>query len=80
MELFYLNYLYGYLASGAVFTILHRLFPARAVDDFVRQPETARQLQQHYRELWDDVSSEPSQASGALSFQGWWRKGNGPER
>lgn len=70
MELFYLNYLYGYLVSGVVFVALHKLIPARSVDDFVRKPETARQLQLHYRQLWDEVPSEPSQASGDVSFQG----------
>ncbi|RCI08139.1 hypothetical protein L249_6333 [Ophiocordyceps polyrhachis-furcata BCC 54312] len=77
MELFSLNYLYGYLVSGSVFAALHWLFPARPVDDFVRQPETARQLQQHYRSLWDEISSEPSNVSGGMSFQGKEPPSNG---
>ncbi|KAM4066228.1 purine-cytosine permease family protein [Hirsutella rhossiliensis] len=58
-ELYYLNYLYGYFSSGIVYTALHQLFPARAIDDFVRQPMRAGDLQQYYRDQWDlDPSSD----------------------
>ncbi|POR39408.1 Uncharacterized protein TPAR_00411 [Tolypocladium paradoxum] len=57
VQLFYLNYLYGFLASAVVYALLHWAFPAPALDDFVRDATSARELQQHYRDRWD---SEPS--------------------
>lgn len=60
-QLYYLNYLYGYFSSGIVYAALHRLFPARAIDDFVRQPMSADDLQKYYRDLWD---SDPSESGG----------------
>lgn len=59
VQLFYLNYLYGFLSSGLVYALLHRAFPARKLDGFVRDAMSARDLQRHYRDRWD---SEPSDA------------------
>ncbi|PHH87208.1 hypothetical protein CDD83_9184 [Cordyceps sp. RAO-2017] len=67
IELYYLNYMYGYLVSGLIYTALHRLFPVRAIDDFVQQPTSALELQLYYREQWDTPSPEASDIGRMLS-------------
>ena len=47
-ELFYLNYLYGFLSSAGVYVLLHWLFPARNVDRFIRTSPSPREVQQFY--------------------------------
>ncbi|PNY21209.1 Uncharacterized protein TCAP_07265 [Tolypocladium capitatum] len=58
VQLFYMNYLYGFVASAVVYALLHRVFPATALDGFVRDEISARGLQQHYRDRWDFESSD----------------------
>lgn len=57
VKLYNLNYLYGYLSSGLAYLALCRLFPARGIDSFTRQPVTAGELQQSYRDRWDSDRS-----------------------
>ncbi|PTB50692.1 hypothetical protein M431DRAFT_94416 [Trichoderma harzianum CBS 226.95] len=52
-ELYYINYLYGFVSSAVVYSVLHWIFPAKAVDDFVRTAPTAREVQQYYTDRWE---------------------------
>ncbi|KAL6863604.1 permease for cytosine/purines, uracil, thiamine, allantoin domain-containing protein [Trichoderma novae-zelandiae] len=80
-ELFYLNYLYGFLSSAGVFVFLHWIFPARDVDRFVRTSPSPREVQQFYSDRWElpgligePASSKPrgSHVTGALGC--YWRR------
>ncbi|KAF7585301.1 hypothetical protein BBP40_011297 [Aspergillus hancockii] len=59
-ELYYCNYLYGFIASALTYAGLHRLFPARAVDEFVDMGATAREVQQDFESEWEVIT--PAQA------------------
>lgn len=50
-----LNYLYGFLASGTVYAVLHRVFPAEGLNDFVRSCPNAKVVRQQYEEEWEAV-------------------------
>lgn len=52
-ELYYLSYIYGFLSSGLVFALLHRIFPSRPHAEFVNQSVSSLQLRRTYRERWD---------------------------
>ncbi|KAK8058132.1 hypothetical protein PG994_008580 [Apiospora phragmitis] len=54
-HLYDLSFIYGFAASGSVYSLLHVVFPARALDAFVKDSMTARQTMNHYREKWDAV-------------------------
>ncbi|KAL4874958.1 permease for cytosine/purines, uracil, thiamine, allantoin-domain-containing protein [Aspergillus karnatakaensis] len=47
-ELYYLNYLYGFLSSAAVHTFLHWAVPDKRLDAFVKDGMSARDLQRIY--------------------------------
>ncbi|KAL7811658.1 permease for cytosine/purines, uracil, thiamine, allantoin domain-containing protein [Trichoderma gracile] len=79
-ELFYLNYLYGFLSSAGVYVLLHWLFPARNVDRFVRTSPSPGEVQQFYSDRWElpDRVGEPASpkpraghVTGALGC--YWR-------
>ncbi|KAL6411529.1 NCS1 nucleoside transporter family protein [Ilyonectria robusta] len=55
-ELYYTNYMYGFLSSALVYSVLHFAFPDARSDDFVRNSPSARDLQQQYQTRWDDVT------------------------
>ncbi|OIW25708.1 NCS1 nucleoside transporter family protein [Coniochaeta ligniaria NRRL 30616] len=57
-EIYYMSYLYGFCASGIVFVLLHRVFPAPSLDAFVRNGMSAAGTRMLYREKWDDVGYE----------------------
>ncbi|UKZ57460.1 hypothetical protein TrVGV298_011317 [Trichoderma virens] len=63
-ELYYLNYLYGFVSSAVVYALLHWIFPAKEVDDFVKTAPSAREVQQYYTDRWE---VNLSQASHVLS-------------
>ncbi|EHK44883.1 hypothetical protein TRIATDRAFT_139428 [Trichoderma atroviride IMI 206040] len=63
-ELYFLNYLYGFVSSAVVYGLLHWIFPAREVDDFVKNAPSAREVQQHYTDRWE---VDLSQAGHILS-------------
>jgi NCS1 family nucleobase:cation symporter-1 len=63
-ELYFLNYLYGFLSSAVVYALLHRIFPARDVDDFVKNAPSAKEVQRHYTDRWE---VDLSQAGHILS-------------
>ncbi|KAK8003317.1 hypothetical protein PG989_003036 [Apiospora arundinis] len=54
-NLYDLSFIYGFVASGFVYWLLHVVFPARALDAFVKNNMTAGQTRRHYREKWDAV-------------------------
>ncbi len=47
------NYIYGFFASGIVLVALHSAFPARAVEEFVKNEMSAAEVQQYFGERWD---------------------------
>lgn len=57
-ELYYMSYVYGLLSSGLVYTALHKFFPASALDAFVRDSPSARDLQQFHLGKWDVTLAE----------------------
>ncbi|TPX15443.1 uncharacterized protein E0L32_004423 [Thyridium curvatum] len=59
-ELYYLNYLYGFLSSGAVYALLHIVFPDARLKNFVETSGTPDQLRALYEERWDIVLAEHS--------------------
>ncbi|KAK8113350.1 NCS1 nucleoside transporter family protein [Apiospora sp. TS-2023a] len=54
-NLYDLSFIYGFVASGFVYFLLHLVFPAPALDAFVKNSMTARQTMSHYRQKWDAV-------------------------
>lgn len=52
-ELYMTSYIYGFLSSGVVFALLHVVFPAHAVNNFVKDRQSAAEVQKHYSERWD---------------------------
>lgn len=57
-ELYYLNYLFGFLASGLLYWALHLIFPDEKSDEFVRNSQDAKTLQQLYHTRWDVTLAE----------------------
>lgn len=57
-EIYYLSYLYGFCASGLVFILLHRIFPAPGVDAFVKNGMSSAATRMLYREKWDNIHYE----------------------
>ncbi|KAL1849931.1 hypothetical protein VTK73DRAFT_9779 [Phialemonium thermophilum] len=55
-EFYYLSYLYGFTASGLVYVLLHRLFPAPRLDAYVRGSQSPQELQALFRQKWDSIS------------------------
>lgn len=53
-----MSYIYGFFSSGIVFAALHAVFPARAVDEFVKNDMTAAEVQRHFSERWEKDSPE----------------------
>ncbi|KAF3002141.1 hypothetical protein E8E14_002811 [Neopestalotiopsis sp. 37M] len=53
IELYYLNYLYGFLSSALCFALLHWIFPDAYVDAFVKGPETAKEIMYQHHLVWD---------------------------
>ncbi|KAM0261428.1 hypothetical protein ACHAQJ_002281 [Trichoderma viride] len=60
-ELYFLNYLYGFVSSAVVYALLHRIFPAKEVDDFVRNAPSAKEVQRHYTDRWEVDLSQAAQ-------------------
>ncbi|KAK2025445.1 NCS1 nucleoside transporter family protein [Colletotrichum zoysiae] len=57
-ELYYMSYMYGLLSSGLVYALLHKVFPAKALDSFVKNSPSARELQHLHRSKWDVTLAE----------------------
>lgn len=58
-----MSYLYGFCASGLVFILLHRVFPAPSLDAFVRNGMTSEATRALYRQKWDDIHYEDGGAT-----------------
>ncbi|KAK7417789.1 hypothetical protein QQZ08_011485 [Neonectria magnoliae] len=57
-ELYFLNYIYGFLSSAFVYSLLHRVFPDAKSDAFVRDSPSAKALQEHYQTRWEVTLAE----------------------
>lgn len=52
VELYYMNYLYGFLSSAAVYFLLHWAVPDMKLDTFIKSGLSAHELQQLYDGRW----------------------------
>jgi NCS1 family nucleobase:cation symporter-1 len=52
VELYYMNYLYGFLSSAFVYFLLHWVVIDKKLDAFVKSGFSARELQQLYDDRW----------------------------
>ncbi|KAL7936487.1 permease for cytosine/purines, uracil, thiamine, allantoin domain-containing protein [Trichoderma chlorosporum] len=59
-ELYYINYLYGFLSSAIVYSLLHWIFPATAVDEYVKAAPSAKEVQRYYTDRWEVNLAEAS--------------------
>ncbi|KAJ9131029.1 NCS1 nucleoside transporter family protein [Pleurostoma richardsiae] len=57
-ELYYMNYLYGFCASGVLFILLHKIFPAASLDEFVKNRMSPGETMFLSREKWDNLNYE----------------------
>ncbi|KAF3764076.1 NCS1 nucleoside transporter family protein [Cryphonectria parasitica EP155] len=57
-KLYYMNYLYGFLSSGLVYIVLHRVFPSSKLSAFVKDSTTAEQTMAYYRQKWEMEDSD----------------------
>ncbi|KAK6212819.1 hypothetical protein LQW54_004908 [Pestalotiopsis sp. IQ-011] len=53
IELYYLNYLYGFLSSAGCFALLHWVFPDACVDAFVKGSESVKEIMYQHHLVWD---------------------------
>ncbi|KAH6668151.1 thiamine transporter [Plectosphaerella plurivora] len=63
-ELYYMSYVYGFLSSALVYSVLHRLFPAQAVASFVRDSPSPKELRAATYGAWDVTLAETSEHLG----------------
>jgi NCS1 family nucleobase:cation symporter-1 len=54
-HLYYICFLSGFTISAAVYSSLHTLFPARAVQAFVKHAPEPKVLMRMYQQKWDGV-------------------------
>jgi NCS1 family nucleobase:cation symporter-1 len=52
-ELYYLNYLYGFLSSGLVYIVLHMVFPDASLNAFVKDSTSPQEAMVYYRRKWE---------------------------
>lgn len=53
-RIYYINFLTGFSIAAVVFVALHRFFPARRVEDFIRNAPEKRTVMREFRESWDE--------------------------
>lgn len=70
IELYYMSYIYGLLSSGLVYAVLHRVFPAKALNSFVRAAPSARELQEFHLGKWDVALAETPNVVDVVSGHG----------
>lgn len=56
-----MNYLYGFLSSAFVYSVLHWAIPDKKFDHFLKQSGSSKELQQLYRERWDITVGQASE-------------------
>ena len=52
-ELYYMNYLYGFISSMLVYYLLHIVFPSQPLDAFVKQHDSAAVIKSYYNDRWE---------------------------
>jgi NCS1 family nucleobase:cation symporter-1 len=52
VELYYMNYLYGFLSSACLYFLLHWTVPDKKLDTFLKSDLCALELQQLYDDRW----------------------------
>lgn len=57
-ELYYMSYVYGLLSSGLVYAVLHRVFPVKVLESFVRTAPSAKELRELHLGEWDCTLAE----------------------
>lgn len=57
-ELYYMNYLYGFLSSAAVYSVLHCVLPDNKLSDFIHSGDSVKETQQLYHGRWDVTLAE----------------------
>ena len=57
-ELYYLNYVYGFMASAFAYALLHRLVSDQKLDAFVQENTSAKEVQDLYHGRWDITYAE----------------------
>ncbi|PTD13373.1 Uracil permease, partial [Fusarium culmorum] len=53
IELYRLNYLFGFVVSAAVYYVLHLVVPEEKLDNFVKDGVSAKDTQQMYHDRWN---------------------------
>ncbi|KAM0220574.1 hypothetical protein ACHAPA_004005 [Fusarium lateritium] len=70
INLYQLNYLFGFVVSAFVYYTLHRFVPDERFNAFVKGGDTAKDVQQVYEERWDmtytDTDGEPGSESHSI--------------
>ena len=57
-----MNYLWGFLSSAFLYSLLHWIIPSRPLDNFVKGNASVKELQELYRDRWDVIEAESSEA------------------
>lgn len=52
-HLYYICFLSGFFISAVVYTVLHYIFPAKAVQQWVKSSASPAVLMREYRDQWD---------------------------
>lgn len=58
-----MNYLYGFLSSAFIYSLLHWCFPDKLLDAFVTGNASVGELRQLYDGRWDVIVAEPLDSS-----------------
>ncbi|KAH7310666.1 NCS1 nucleoside transporter family protein [Stachybotrys elegans] len=68
-ELYYLNYLFGFVTSGVLYYLLHLIFPDAKVHEFVQTAANPKELQRSYREIWEAAVAREVDSVGEESLR-----------
>lgn len=70
IELYYMNYLYGFLSSALMYSVLHWTVPNKSLDAFVKGSTSSGELQRLYSDNWDiTVGHAPESFDESISAQ-----------
>jgi NCS1 family nucleobase:cation symporter-1 len=77
INLYQLNYLFGFVVSALVYYGLHKFVPDERFNAFIKGGDTAKDVQHLYDERWDmtyaDTEGEPGSESHSI------QRNKGPE-
>lgn len=62
-----MNYLYGFLSSAVVYSLLHWAVPDKRLDAFLKGSASAKELQQLYSGRWDLTEAQAQSSDEQLS-------------